>query len=50
MEAKIETPKRVETITKEIEEALTTNPKYNFHGTKWFEKTQKNLLEMYYKN
>ena len=39
MEAKIETPKRVETITKEIEEALTTNPKYNFHGTKWFEKT-----------
>ena len=39
MEAKIETPKRVETITKEIEEALTTNPMYNFHGKKWFEKT-----------
>tara|TARA_R100000152_G_C6759669_1_gene183631 strand:- start:252 stop:728 length:477 start_codon:yes stop_codon:yes gene_type:complete len=39
MEAKIETPKRVETIKEEIEKALTTNPKYNFHGTKWFEKT-----------
>ncbi len=39
MEAKIETPKRVETITKEIEEALTTNPKYTIYGTKWFEKT-----------
>ena len=39
MEAKIETPKRVETIKEEIEKALTTNPKYNFHGKKWFEKT-----------
>ena len=36
MEAKIKTPKRVETIKEEIEEALTTNPKYNFHGKKWF--------------
>ena len=39
MGAKIESPKRVETIIKEIEESLTTNPKYNFHGKKWFEKT-----------
>ena len=39
MSKKIETPKRVKTIKEEIEEALTTNPKYNFHGKKWFEKT-----------
>ena len=39
MEAKIETPKRVETIKEEIEKVLTTNPKYTIHGTKWFEKT-----------
>jgi len=39
MSTKIETPKRVETIKEEIEKALTTNPKYNFHGKKWFEKT-----------
>jgi hypothetical protein len=39
MSIKIETPKRVETIIKEIEESLTTNPKYKFGGTKWFEKT-----------
>ena len=39
MSTKIEKPKRVETIKEEIEKALTTNPKYNFHGKKWFEKT-----------
>ena len=35
----VNTAKPVKTIKEEIEKALTTNPKYNFHGTKWFEKT-----------
>ena len=40
MEATLGTPKRVETITKEIEEALTTNPMYKIDGTKWYEQTR----------